>query len=240
MPNNFVAGSFHRKKLCSIISSIEVRFKTENGRFAFLSPFCGKGPKSIFLATPLRFNPPDGGFPWDDLRKMFTERSHGQGAKWRWNIAENFNRLSRAHERYRQTTDRQTDGRTIAYSKRERDYVSSRSLKSHKLVIFRLFGENWRSLRCYCTDWNQHLRGGWSRRRNHVCQVSWWYFQGLQFCKGSNFPFCYWFLHGPYNSALCRTAHCRPRQPHCAACDNLFVTYLFSRCDGHVSVTINF
>jgi len=26
-------------------------------------------------------------------------------------IAENFNRLSRVHERYRQTTDRQTDGR---------------------------------------------------------------------------------------------------------------------------------
>jgi len=26
-------------------------------------------------------------------------------------IAENFNRLSRVHERYRQTDDRQTDGR---------------------------------------------------------------------------------------------------------------------------------
>jgi len=26
-------------------------------------------------------------------------------------MAENFNRLSRAHERYRQTDDRQTDGR---------------------------------------------------------------------------------------------------------------------------------
>jgi len=31
----------------------------------------------------------------------------GQGTKWRRNIDENFNRLSRAHERYR----RQTDGR---------------------------------------------------------------------------------------------------------------------------------
>ena len=29
--------------------------------------------------------------------------------EWRRNVAENFNRLSRAHERYRQT-DRQTDG----------------------------------------------------------------------------------------------------------------------------------
>ena len=29
----------------------------------------------------------------------------GQRTKWCRNIAENFNRLSRAHERYRQTTD---------------------------------------------------------------------------------------------------------------------------------------
>ena len=36
----------------------------------------------------------------------------GQGAKWYRNIVENLNRLSRVHERYRQTTDdRQTDGR---------------------------------------------------------------------------------------------------------------------------------
>jgi len=38
---------------------------------------------------------------------------NGQGTKGRRNIAQNFNRLSRAHERYRQT-DRQTDGRAIA------------------------------------------------------------------------------------------------------------------------------
>jgi len=36
-----------------------------------------------------------------------------QRIKWRKNIAENFNRLSRVHERYRQTTD----GRTTTYSK---------------------------------------------------------------------------------------------------------------------------
>ena len=40
----------------------------------------------------------------------------GQGTKWRRNIAENFIRLSRVHQRYRQTddrrqTDRQTDDR---------------------------------------------------------------------------------------------------------------------------------
>jgi len=41
MPYNFVADSFHTKKLCSRLSSSEVRFFTENGRFAFLSPLWG-------------------------------------------------------------------------------------------------------------------------------------------------------------------------------------------------------
>ena len=51
----------------------------------------------------------------------------GQGTKRRKNIAENFNRLSRAHKRHRRQTDdrRQTDGqRHIANLN-----LSSRSLK---------------------------------------------------------------------------------------------------------------
>ena len=39
MPYNFVADSFHTKKFHSRLSSSEVRFYTEHGRFAFLSPF---------------------------------------------------------------------------------------------------------------------------------------------------------------------------------------------------------
>jgi len=42
----------------------------------------------------------------------------GHGTKRRRNIAENFNRLSGAHERYRRQT---TDGRAIAFSERERN-----------------------------------------------------------------------------------------------------------------------
>jgi len=38
MPYNFVADSYHKKKLCSRLSSSEVRFYIENGHFAFLSP----------------------------------------------------------------------------------------------------------------------------------------------------------------------------------------------------------
>jgi len=45
-----------------------------------------------------------------------------QRITWRRNIAENFNRLSRVHERYRrQTTDRQTDGLTTTYSEHEHE-----------------------------------------------------------------------------------------------------------------------
>jgi len=38
---NFVADSFHAKKLCSRLSSSEVRFYTENVHFVFLSPHLG-------------------------------------------------------------------------------------------------------------------------------------------------------------------------------------------------------
>ena len=54
----------------------------------------------------------------------------GQGTKWRRNIAENYNRLNREHERYR----RQTDGRqhrpiaNVKVSSNANDKVSSRSL----------------------------------------------------------------------------------------------------------------
>jgi len=36
MPYNFIADIFHRKKLCSRLSSNEVRFYAENGRFVLL------------------------------------------------------------------------------------------------------------------------------------------------------------------------------------------------------------
>ena len=41
MPYNFVAESFHTKKLCSRLSSSEVRFFTQIGRFAFFRPHLG-------------------------------------------------------------------------------------------------------------------------------------------------------------------------------------------------------
>ena len=47
----------------------------------------------------------------------------GQGITWRRNNAENFNRLSRAHERYRQTTD----GRTMTYSEHELEFTFAKN-----------------------------------------------------------------------------------------------------------------
>jgi len=59
------------------------------------------------------------GFPGTISVKFSTDvNGWSRGTKCRRNIAENFNRLSMAHERYRrQTTDRQT----IAFSERERE-----------------------------------------------------------------------------------------------------------------------
>jgi len=58
----------------------------------------------------------------------------GQGTKRRRNITENFNRLSRVHQRHTdrrptddsQTTDdrrQTTDGQTMTYSEREREFT---------------------------------------------------------------------------------------------------------------------
>ena len=49
----------------------------------------------------------------------------GQGTLMRRNIAENFNRVSRAHERYRRQT---TDGRTMTYSEHELEFTFAKNL----------------------------------------------------------------------------------------------------------------
>ena len=54
----------------------------------------------------------------------------GHRTKWRRKSSENFNRLSRAHERYRQTDDRrQTDGRTTTYSEHELEFTFADDLQ---------------------------------------------------------------------------------------------------------------
>jgi len=57
-----------------------------------------------------------------------------QRIKWRRNIAENFNRLSRVYERYKQTDRRQTDGRTTTYSEHEHEFTFAKTAHKKRSV----------------------------------------------------------------------------------------------------------
>ena len=89
----------------------------------------------------------------------------GQDTKWRRNIAENFNRLSRAHERYRQTTDRQTtDGRPMTYSEHEREFTFANDCPD---------AENWRIASSFV--WTKHCnvtKGQTDRRTDRILLAS--------------------------------------------------------------------
>jgi len=84
--------------------------------------------------------------------------------------------------------------------KKDRPWAEPRHL-SHKPRVIKgwYFTYLWR--RPHWSDVHKNLFSGWCSRRNHVCQVSERNFRGLRFYRGSNFPFSYWFLNGPYNSA---------------------------------------
>jgi len=56
------------------------------------------------------------GVPTNDF---WHQKTRVPGLSYSEKIAENFNRLGSAHQRHRQTDDRQTDGMAIAYSERE-------------------------------------------------------------------------------------------------------------------------
>ena len=89
----------------------------------------------------------------------------GQGTTWRRNIAENFNRLSRVHERYRRQTDRQTDGPSMTYSEHELEFTFA---KKHKTYLYARDDEcsyfNWTLMmideydRKFETIWNYFVR----------------------------------------------------------------------------------
>jgi len=73
----------------------------------------------------------------------------GQGTKWRRNIAENFHRLSRLHERYRRQT---TDGRATAYSEHEREVTFAKKWMVRKSQIpLRYLLRSWLMVR----SWSQ-------------------------------------------------------------------------------------
>ena len=65
----------------------------------------------------------------------------GQGTTWRGNIAENFNRLSRVHQRYRRQTDRQTDDRQTD----GRWHIANMNLSSRSLKTTVNYVTRWRN-----------------------------------------------------------------------------------------------
>jgi len=86
----------------------------------------------------------------------------GQRTKWRRKSSENFNRLSRAHERYRQTDDRQTDGRTTTYSEHELEFTFANKIGLRLSVCACV------SVRLRALSWSHFLidfHKNWHRRK---------------------------------------------------------------------------
>jgi len=83
---------------------------------------------------PLVFNTPTGGVPLGRSPYNFLWVStDGQGTKCCRNIVENYNRVSRVYKRYRQTDDRQTDGRQhITFAKKDHRVLRATHTFIHK------------------------------------------------------------------------------------------------------------
>ena len=85
-----------------------------------------KGPKSLYLATPLACNPSTEGFPWDYLRKIFIKSSEMAKVP---NGVETLPKISIVRVGCTNVTDdRRTD-----------DDASSRSLKTNKKCFLKCF-----------------------------------------------------------------------------------------------------
>ena len=80
--------------------------------------------------------------------------------------------------------------------KKRQDMTEQDSQKSQKALYFTYLGRS-----SHWTDFHKNFHSSCRPRCNHVCKLLSWNFQGLRFYRGSNFPFSYWFFHGPYNSA---------------------------------------
>jgi len=101
----------NRKPICDFLLVINSNLPPILHRFRDIASERSKIATFFYHSLVCVF--PDGGVPLGRSPYNFYRRvTDGQGTKWRKNIAENFNRLSRVYERYRrQTTDRLTDRR---------------------------------------------------------------------------------------------------------------------------------
>ena len=115
--------------------------------------------------------------------------------KWRhlslWPPEKHF--IARKHVVWAIKHENRSNGSTWAQDREKRkgeDRTGQESQKSHKGVIFHLFGEK-PPLNRFS---QKKLHSSCRPRRNHVCKLLSWNFQGLRFYRGSNFPFSYWFF----------------------------------------------
>jgi len=87
--------------------------------------------KSLYSATPLAFNAPDGGVPLGRSLQNFTWKStDGQHTKWHRNIAKNFNRQV-GHTNI-------TDTHNTAYSEREHSCSTAHNALAVNPCIFKV------------------------------------------------------------------------------------------------------
>ena len=88
----------------------------------------------------------------------------GQGTTWRRNIAENFNRLSRVHERYRRQT---TDGPSMTYSEHELEFTFANKLRLLLLQI-NVHDNMYILNRAVLCCWRRHEYSNTTERKRHT------------------------------------------------------------------------
>jgi len=81
------------------------------------------------------FNPTMEGFPGTISVKFSVDVNGWPRYQWHTNIAENFNRLSRAHERYRQTTDGRATGQHSERKNIARNKSLTHGVRDYRLVL---------------------------------------------------------------------------------------------------------
>ena len=130
MPFKVTDFGTNRKLMCDFLLVINSNLPPILQRFRDIAL---EMSKIVTFSTPLwfNFNPPTEGFPWDDLRKIFTRGL--QLAKVP-NGVETLPKISIAwvgctNVSTLQTTDdrRQTDGRTTTYGEREHEFTFAKS-----------------------------------------------------------------------------------------------------------------
>ena len=99
--------------------------------------------------------------------------------------------LVRKHVVWAIKREHRSNGSTWSQDREKKD--RTRQSKSYSGVTFHLLGEkpplNWYARKFACL---------WC---NYVCKLLNCNFEGLRFYRASIFPFSYWFLRGPHNSA---------------------------------------